>query len=147
MTNLPASETAYQTSMSEPTPSLDDALKGNVANISSFAGAIMLTSLFGRNLLHLHRPTNDEKEHDLNGPFWRRHRAIDSTLLSISLNMPDRLRIPRGLPDPNVMFMNMSIHTSVICLHQAAIFKVDRNKLPANIGQESKIRCVTAAAE
>ena len=43
--------------------------------------------------------------------------------------------------------MNMCIHTSIICLHQAAIFKVDRNRLPKSLGEESKIRCVTAAAE
>lgn len=147
MTNLPASEEAFQNSNPELTPSLDGALKGDIQNVSAFASAIMLTALFGRNLLHLHRPGPDEREHDLNGGYWKRHRSIDSTLLNISLNLPDHLRIPRGLPDPNVMFMNMCIHTSVICLHQAAIFKIDRLRLPANLGQESKVRCVTAAAE
>lgn len=45
------------------------------------------------------------------------------------------------------MFMNMSIHTSAICLHQAAIFKADKYRLPVHVSNESKIRCVTAAAE
>lgn len=84
---------------------------------------------------------------DLNGAYWRRHRSIDQTLLNMSLNLPDHLRIPSGLPDPNCIFLNMATHTSVICLHQAAIFKVDKNRLPASVGQESKIRCVSAAAE
>ena len=102
LTNLPASEEAFQSSTPEVVPSLDEALKGQVGNISAFAGAIMLTALFGRNLLHLHRPTADEREGDLNGAFWTRHRSIDSTLLNVSLNLPENLRIPRGLPDPNV---------------------------------------------
>jgi hypothetical protein len=41
----------------------------------------------------------------------------------------------------------MCIHTSVICLHQAAIFKVEKHNLPAKLATESKMRCLTAAAE
>lgn len=103
--------------------------------------------MFGRNLLHLHRPSNDERESDLNGEFWERHRRIDNTLLNTALALPEDMRLPAGINNPNTVFMNMKIHTSVICLHQAAIFKAEKNKLPAHVAQESKIRCITAASE
>lgn len=106
-----------------------------------------MAALFGRNLLHLHRPTEDDRDDDINGPFWARHRAMDNTLLSLALALPENLRLPVCISNPNAVFMNMKIHTSVICLHQAAIFKADKNRLPAYIVQESKVRCVTAASE
>ncbi len=72
---------------------------------------------------------------------------MDGTLLTISLALPDHLRLPAGLSDPNIIFLNMCIHTSTICLHQAAIFKADKHRLPATVSGESKVRCITAAAE
>lgn len=116
-------------------------------NLTPFGGIVLTAALFGRNLLHLHRPTPDDHDDDLNGGFWTRHRNLENILLNTSLGLPDHLRLPAGLPDPNIVFMNMSIHTSAICLHQAAIFKADKYRLPVNVSNESKIRCVTAAAE
>jgi hypothetical protein len=72
---------------------------------------------------------------------------MDNVLLNTALALPDALRLPSGLNDSNIVFMNMNIHTSTICLHQAAIFKADRNRMPARISAESKVRCITAAAE
>jgi len=115
--------------------------------MSGFAGVVLMACLFGRNLLHLHRPTPDDKDDDLNGEFWKRHRAMDNILLNTALALPDSLRLPTGLNDPNIVFMNMNIHTSTICLHQAAIFKADRNRMSARIAAESKVRCISAAAE
>jgi hypothetical protein len=103
--------------------------------------------MFGRNLLHLHRPGLDDRDEDINGGFWSRHRNIEQILLQTSLNLPDHLRLPSGIADPNVVFANMCLHTSAICLHQAAIFKADKHRMPINVSNESKIRCVTAAAE
>lgn len=103
--------------------------------------------MFGRNLLHLHRPGPADTDDDINGGYWTRHRSIEQVLLQTSLGLPDYMRLPSGVADPNVVFTNMCIHTSTICLHQAAIFKADKHQLPAHIGNESKIRCVTAAAE
>jgi len=57
------------------------------------------------------------------------------------------LKLPNGLSNPNIVFTNMNIHTSTICLHQAAIYKADKNHLPASISAESKVRCITAANE
>jgi len=148
MTNLPASEEAFNSGTPEQTFSLEQALKPTGATkLSSIGGVILMSCMFGRNLLHLHRPNPDDNDDDLNGEFWRRHRRIEGILSHTALALPDHLRLPAGLPDPNVVFFNMAIHTSAICLHQAAIFKADRHKLPPNVGSESRVRCVTAAAE
>lgn len=148
LTNLPVDEHSYENSKPQKTLSLSDALEPSGAQkLSSFGGVIVLASLFGRNLTHLHRPGPDDKDDDMNGEFWKRHRRMDNILSHTALALPDALRLPSGLNDPNVVFLNMNIHTSTICLHQAAIFKADKNRLPARLSAESKVRCITAAAE
>ncbi|KAF2668054.1 hypothetical protein BT63DRAFT_426889 [Microthyrium microscopicum] len=148
MTLLPASDDAYLKSQPEPAISLEQAFSlAGSTNISAISSVIIIACLLGRNLTHLHRPTPHDNEEDLNGEFWQRHRQLESLLANICLALPDHLRIPGGLPDPNVIFMNMMLHTSVICLHQAAIYKADRNRLPQNIISESRARCVTGASE
>ncbi|KAF2030137.1 hypothetical protein EK21DRAFT_100705 [Setomelanomma holmii] len=147
-TNLPASDDAFEKSKPMPTGSLDQVLSPNGASgLQPLGGIVLTAAMFGRNLLHLHRPGPDDRDDDINGGFWTRHRSIEQILLQTALGLPDHLRLPAGLTDPNVVFANMCIHTSAICLHQAAIFKADKHRLPANVSNESKIRCVTAAAE
>lgn len=119
-------------------------------------GAVVLTAaLLGRNMQHLEQPSLDNSNNDseddddssLDGEFWTRHRAIEAILLKTALGLPDHLRLPANLPDPNIVFFNMSLHTAAIHLHQTAIFKANRRNLPTHIGSDSKIRCITAAGE
>ncbi|CAI7573504.1 unnamed protein product [Penicillium viridicatum] len=145
MTNLPASEEAFTKSKPQRTLHLNDIATGAVSTLAPFACVMVLASLFGRNLIHIHRPQPQDNDHDLNGEFWKRHRSHDNILLHISLSLPDHLRLPSGMSDVNVIFANMSIHTSTICLHQAAIFKAEKNKMPNQITTESKRRCLVAA--
>ena len=146
MTNLPASEESFLKSKPQRTLRLTDVINGEgVSTLAPFACVIVLTSLFGRNLVHIHRPQPHDNDHDLNGEFWKRHRSHDNILLHIALSLPDHLRLPSGMTDVNVIFANMSIHTSTICLHQAAIFKAEKNKMPNQITIESKRRCLVAA--
>ncbi|CAM1507286.1 Fc.00g069270.m01.CDS01 [Cosmosporella sp. VM-42] len=148
MTNLPATEDAFEMSRPEQTQSLNECTSpAGAGKLSSFGGIVLMACLFGRNLVHLHRPDVDDLDHDLNGPFWKRHRQMDNILLNTSLCLPGHLKLPNGLQNPNIVFTNMSIHTSTICLHQAAIFKAEKNKLPASVSAESKVRCITAANE
>ncbi|CAN9144024.1 unnamed protein product [Alternaria alternata] len=148
ITNLPASDEAFEKSRPMATGPLEEIFNpGGVANLQALGGIVLTAAMFGRNLLHLHRPLPDDNDDDINGGFWNRHRHIERILLQTSLSLPDPLRLPSGLADPNVVFTNMCIHTSAICLHQAAIFKADKYRLPASVSNESKIRCVTAAAE
>ena len=148
LTHLPSSEEAFEMSRPEQTLSLADSLAPpGCSKVSPFGGVILLACLFGRNLVHLHRPDPDELDHDTNGPFWKRHRQMDNILSNISLGLPSELKLPTGITNSNVIFMNMSIHTSTICLHQAAIFKAEKHSLPASMSAESKMRCISAANE
>lgn len=119
-TKMPGSEQAFDLSKPEKTIYLWEAFEqSGPSNLSSFGGVVLMAALFGRNLTHLHRPTPDDHDDDLdNGEFWKRHRDLDSVLLNTALSLPDELRLPLGLNNPNVVFMNMNIHTSTICLHQ-----------------------------
>ncbi len=146
LTNLPSSEEAFNRGQAEPTKQLSDILSGDgLSTLSPFGAVVLLATLFGRNLTHLHRPDKYDNDHDLNGAFWKRHRSLDNILLNTSLSLPAHLRLPAGINDPNTVFVNMNLHTATICLHQAAIFKADKNRLPAQISAESKRRCIVAA--
>jgi hypothetical protein len=148
LTNLPASEEAFEKSKPEQTQTLQQSFNPSGASgLSSFGGVVLMAALFGRNLVHLHRPDADDRDDDLNGEFWKRHRQMDNILLNTSLSLPNHLKLPAGLSSANIVFTNMNIHTSTICLHQAAIYKADKNRLPASVSKESKIRCITAANE
>ncbi|KAL5365651.1 fungal-specific transcription factor domain-containing protein [Aspergillus floccosus] len=145
-TNLPASEEAFVQNQPQRTVRFEDIIVGEgLSSLSAFGGVVIMAVLFGRNLAHLHRPEPHENDSDLNGGYWQRHRSYDNVLLHFALAMPSHLRLPAGILDPNVIFCNMAIHTSTICLHQAAIFKAEKNQMPAQIIIESKRRCIVAA--
>ncbi|KAK8088599.1 fungal-specific transcription factor domain-containing protein [Apiospora hydei] len=148
MTDLPASEEAFEMSRPEKTSTLSESMTPTgAAKLQPFSSVVLMACLFGRNLVHLHRPDPNDRDHDHNGEFWKRHRNMDNILLNTSLCLPNSLKLPTGLSNPNIIFTNMNIHTSTICLHQAAIFKADKYKLPSSVSAESKVRCITAANE
>ena len=121
------------------TGSLDQACNPmGATKLESMGGIVLTAAMFGRNLLHLHRPTAEDNDSDLNGAFWTRHRQLEQILLQTSLHLPDHMRLPGGRDDPNVVFTNMCIHTSTVCLHQASIFKADKHQLPASVATRAK---------
>ncbi len=116
-----------------------------IKSLSSFAGVVLITHFFGLNHTHLHRPEPDPREYALNGEFWKRHRRMDTLLSQTSISLPDHLRLPNGIRDPNTVFLNLAIPTSTIRLHQAAIFKAEENHLPKRVVEQSRTRCIIAA--
>ena len=109
MTNLPASEDAYENGTAQATQLMGEAMThAQIASLSAFAGVIYITHFFGLNLTHLHRPEPDDNEENLQGKFWKRHRYMDNVLSNLSLALPSHLRLPFGLRDPNVVFINFS---------------------------------------
>jgi hypothetical protein len=118
------------------------------ARVSPFAAVVLMACLFGHNWMHLHRPgPNDHPEDFLEGEFWKRHRRMDNVLSNTFMFLPERLRLPAGLRDQNVVYLNMNIHASTICLHQAAILKAEKHGLDSRIIKQSQARCRVAAQE
>lgn len=120
------------------------------SSISSFAGVVVVSSLIGRIFEHLSRPNPLDRDSDPNSDFWRSHRKIENILLNMVLHLPSHLRLPAGSSSSNTIFLNMTMQSATICLHQAAIAKAE--KVPAGCGyesvvEESKARCAAAAHE
>lgn len=148
MTNLPAGDEAFDNSVPQQTQPLGGGTTAReMASLSPFGGVVLIAHYFGQNLTHLHQPGPNDQEDDLQGEFWKRHRKMDNALLTTALSLPSHLRLPAGVRIGNVVFLNMALHTATICLHQAAIFKAESNDLPTNIVEQSRARCVLAAAE
>ena len=83
LTNLPASDEAFLTGKAEVAPTMKDVLAGDIANLSPLGSVALMSCIFGLNLTHLHRPDSQDRENDVNGEFWKRHRAYDNILLNI----------------------------------------------------------------
>lgn len=149
VTNLPSSEEAFEQNRFEPTTGLSVAMTPEgAAKISPYAGVILMACLFGHNLLHLHRQDPRDRPEDVsNGEFWKRHRKLDNVISNILMFIPSHLKLPAGIRDPNVIFLNMNIHTSTICLHQAAIQTAEKHNIDPKIIRNSKARCAMAADE
>jgi hypothetical protein len=147
-THLPCSEEAYGQGQETPTVSLEDALRpSGAASLSPFSGVVVVATLFGRVLRHLHRPGAEDVDDEANSEFWKRHRNMDNMLLSTALYLPPHLRLPVVSPNPNTVHLHMCLHGASICLHQVALFKAEKNKLSSDLIAESSVRCFTAAAE
>lgn len=149
LTNLPCSEEAFEEGREESSITLLEALSGDGASkISTYAGVVVSATLFGHNFNHIHRKGPNEHPEDLlHGEFWKRHRRMDNTLSSTLMFLPRSLRLPDGLRDLNVVFLNMNLHTSTICLHQAALMTAEKHMLDPNFIRQSQSRCTMAAEE
>ena len=128
--------------------SLEDAMRPpHAARLSPFAGAVVVTTLFGRVLRHAHRLTREDRYGDINGKFWKRHRNMENMLLSTALHLPPNLRLPVISPQPNTIYLHMTLHAASISLHQVALFKAETYQLSSELMAESLGRCFSAAAE
>ncbi|KAL3424984.1 transcriptional regulatory protein [Phlyctema vagabunda] len=149
-TNLPSSEEAFDEGKPEISMSLSIALAGDGASRirSPFAGVIIAAALFGHNFAHIHLRSPNERPYDVsNGAFWQRHREMDNAISNIFMHLPERFRLPQGLHNFDIVFLNMNIHTSTICLHQAAILATAKHGLDPKLKWLSVSRCLMAADE
>ncbi|CAJ2506186.1 Uu.00g003160.m01.CDS01 [Anthostomella pinea] len=145
-THLPANESAFHKGEERESYSLHEALKGRP--YSSFAGNVVICHLFNQILKHVHRPQpNDEPDNYEYGEFWQRHRDIDNTISSVFMFLPEPFRLPENYRDPTAVHTNLNLHASIICLHHAAIEKIDIHKLPDSAKKASQNRLTTAAQE
>jgi hypothetical protein len=147
-TKLPIHESAFEAGDPGDSVTLTAAFESDGSiGLSSVAAVNMLSCLFGRNMNHMFRPGPEDRDKNPHGEFWNRHMNMDNILSTIALMLPDELRLPAGMSDPNVIFLNLGIHTAAICIHQAAISRSDQNNSSVRTTSASRARCLTAAIE
>lgn len=121
---------------------------GDPSKLSSYASVVLMASIIGKTLTHLHRTeARDDAGDTENGEFWKRHRYLDHVLTNTTVCLPGHLHLTANIKDPNVIFLHMNIHSVTICLHQAAILKAEQNNLGSEMIKVSTDRCYLAATE
>ncbi|KAH7069549.1 hypothetical protein BKA63DRAFT_555819 [Paraphoma chrysanthemicola] len=147
-TNLPSSEYAFENGEEETSISLADALANEgAANLSSpFAAVILATTLLGHVSMHIyHGKKPNTSEMPDHCEFWIKHQELDMSILNMFIHLPDEFRVPLGAGDTNVVFLNMTLHTAAICLHQAAMDTALKENKGNGFIDQSMNRCITAA--
>ncbi|KAM0509645.1 hypothetical protein ACHAP9_000143 [Verticillium nonalfalfae] len=145
-TNLPSSEEAFNECREERTSSLAEAFSG--AWYSTFSGAIIICHIFNEILRHVHRTKATDRPEDVEfGGFWHKHRELDNIISSAFMFMPERFRLPKNLRNPTAVHTNLNLHAGIICLHHAAVEKVETYILPESLRIASQSRLRTAAEE
>ncbi|KAK1963674.1 hypothetical protein LY78DRAFT_188760 [Colletotrichum sublineola] len=145
-THLPSSEEAFNSGCEETTAALPEAFEG--ASYSTFAAAVIVCFIFNRLLKHVHWERPNDRPTDVEyGEFWTRHRDIDNMLSSTFMFLPERFRLPQSMRDPTAVHANLNLHASVICLHHAAIDRIEKYNLPEKLKAASVLRLRTAAEE
>lgn len=145
-THLPCSEAAFPSGEEAKGCTLNDALKGYP--YSSFASSVVICHFFNEILKHVHRPRPDDFPENYEfGRYWTRHRELDNTLSSAFMFLPEGFRLPDHYQDRTAIHINLNLHASIICLHHAAIDKIDKHKLPNHLKKASQTRLLTAAQE
>lgn len=61
--------------------------------------------------------------------------------------LPQSFRLPENYRDPVAVHTNLNLHASIICLHHAAIDRIDIYKLPESAKKTCQDRLTTAAQE
>ena len=115
--------------------------------ISAFAGVVLMVSLYCRCLKHFQASYEQDRTGDLGYGFWLHHYQIDKTVADYSSNLLGHLTSQARLDDPLALCLNMNMSTVNICLHEAAIDKAQKGKLPTTLVAESENRCTAAAME
>ncbi|OBT99229.1 hypothetical protein VE01_02747 [Pseudogymnoascus verrucosus] len=147
-TLLPASDEAFDGGVEEQTSSLMAAIRQENRGYSSFAGRVLVAHMFHRAIEHTSQSYPDDNPQDIkNGPYWRRQRGIDNDLATMLMFLPGNLRLPRSIRCQNAVFVNVYIHTTIICIHRAAVSKINQLTLPEYLMNQSQGRLLLAAEE
>lgn len=76
-----------------------------------------------------------------------KHRELDNILSSAFMFLPEGFRLPGNLRNPTAVHTNLNLHAGVICLHHAAIDKIETFGLSGSLKALSQTRLRTAAEE
>ncbi|KAI5459956.1 hypothetical protein BGZ63DRAFT_360107 [Mariannaea sp. PMI_226] len=146
VTRLPSPEDDFLADNKVETAFMHEVWQG--ASYTGFAGTVVVCQIFKTILHHVYTAKPDDRPEDImHGGYWKRHRQLDNDLSSIFMFLPEKMRLPQNVRDPVAAHTNLNLHASVICLHHAAVEKVEKHDLPKSLKDTSIIRLKAAAEE
>ncbi|KAL8847078.1 MAG: hypothetical protein Q9221_007865 [Calogaya cf. arnoldii] len=130
--------------------SLGEALRTSVTGLlCPLQGTALVSSLCIRSVTHV---SQVHKEHSFDAPgydFWTHHHRLNEVLNHASNSTLAHLKPIERKNEPNVIFIDIILQSTIICLHQAVIYRVSRveKRTAPALGLESEQRCFEAVQE
>lgn len=143
--SLPCSAELHKVNEANGMPGLHqvfDIVKG--VPLSSFAGAAVVVYLYRRCSDHFQACIQQPSY-----PFWDTHYAIDKAITHCrkSLLTHHLSKSNQGAQDVLAIILRMNLAGLEIKLHETAITKAEKDKLPAALTTEAIVRCQSAAMD
>ncbi|PYH71921.1 fungal specific transcription factor domain-containing protein [Aspergillus vadensis CBS 113365] len=110
-------------------------------SVSSFSGTLIMVSLYRRCIDHTISQMN--RPH----AFWETHYSIDKAINHYRGNLLSHHVNNDFSDDPRSLSLRMNLAAVEITLHETALVKVQKDKLPAVLATEAISKCITAATD
>ncbi|KFA50085.1 hypothetical protein S40293_08606 [Stachybotrys chartarum IBT 40293] len=116
-TRLPVSTDAFLHGIPEPSLTLKQALKQEMHGLCTSACRMVAVHLFSE-CFHFSRGGDDDDDADESD--WKRLEQLDNSLTNALSTLPHNLRCPENMENVDAVFINLQLHTALICIYRAA---------------------------
>ncbi|KAK7203304.1 fungal-specific transcription factor domain-containing protein [Myxozyma melibiosi] len=152
-TNLPTNDENYEQGVAEETCSVGSAMSPStctyIRKMSAFCAKAVITVMIGRIFGHLHRGDAATTEYTPYAPdFFERFRMLNNLVHTFVISLPNTLKQSFDAEQSvQVAQLHMSIHSSLICLHQATIARCQKVAGREQEIENSTNKCLQSASE
>ena len=119
----------------------------SVGLLSPFAGTVVMTALCGRCVSHLTSLRQDRRSGHRAYSFWPAHCELDRSLSATYARLCESLSTAGPMSEQSLAYINLTLQTSYIYLHEAAVNRGAEAGLAPTFIIDSELRCKTAAME
>ncbi|KPM46342.1 hypothetical protein AK830_g80 [Neonectria ditissima] len=147
-TRLPTSTDAFLYNIPVVSITLRQALKQDMWELSTSACRVVAVHLFNE-CFNFSRGGGDDDD-DADSDDWQQLQKLDNSITNAFETLPFHLRCPENMDSTDAVFINLQLHTALICIHRAATTRsrMDLSALP-NIHERvsaSAIKIMTIVA-
>ena len=114
--------------------------------MSPFAVRILAANALHHALDHSSQNYPKDAPEDVhNGPYWQRHREIDTNLTTLTVYLPEKLQLSRNPRSLDAILVHMCTNLAIIQLHRSALGLINQHSLPSYLVAQSQARLLPAA--
>ncbi|KAH7021925.1 fungal-specific transcription factor domain-containing protein [Ilyonectria destructans] len=126
-TRLPTSTDAFLYNIPVASITLRQALEQDMWELSTSACRVVAVHLFNE-CFNFSRGSDDDADKDV----WQQLQKLDNSLTNAFETLPYHLQCPENMDDADAVFINLQLHTALICIHRAATTRsqMDMGTLP-----------------